>query len=354
MALQSVSGMATAAHAHMEGGRWVSDDRRWWWDGAQWQPLYPPQPPAPIVNDGWLRSGFIAEKEKLVGKDGALLLLACYGNDMISAQHLLRRRRFHTALDVNLGAPETPLLLAVTYADRALVELLLASGANIAPDDFVESLRAERLDLAQLLVDRGLPVTQATEALAKFDSAHLLLVAIKRNDAGAVRFLVRCGAEISTPVICAATRGQEAMLDDLLAGGADIDKPDRQRQTALHRMSAAGDVRAVEILLSKGADRAAIDDAHRTPLERALEWGRHDVAKVLLPAGTVIEPCAEGRHEFGEYMPIAAGLHRHGCFKCGFEVKGPHVRVAGKYCDVWPDCNDRCWAASCEVCGVEM
>ena len=354
MALQPVSTAATAAQPHLEDGRWVSDDRRWWWDGALWQPLYPPEAPAPIVNDRWLRSHFIAEKKKLVGEDGALLLLACYGNDVISAHHLLDKRSLHAQLNVNLNAPETPLRLAVRYADRPLVELLLDRGAQITPGDFGAALRAKRLDVAQLLVDRGLSVSQAAGVLADFDSDLVLLHAIEQRDVGAVRFLAQCGAEISTPVICAAARGHSTILDDLLATGADVDKPDRQGRTALHLISATGDVHAVEILLARGADPKVRDHTQRTPIEVALEQGRPEIAKVLLPAGTVIQPCAEDRHEFGQYVPVAGGLHRHGCFKCGFEVKGPHVRVQGKYCDAWPDCNDRCWAATCEVCGVEM
>ena len=51
--------------------------------------------------------------------------------------------------------------------------------------------------------------------------------------------------------------------------------------TALHYAAAAGYSGVIARLLARGADRAARDDAGRSPLEVALESGRAEAASLI-------------------------------------------------------------------------
>lgn len=85
----------------------------------------------------------------------------------------------------------------------------------------------------------------------------------------------------STPLHLAATYGHTALIDTLLAHGADIDA-DGPRGTPLHRAVLARDRVMVNLLLARGADVNAVTVHGMTPLERAVILGQDDIVKMLL------------------------------------------------------------------------
>lgn len=121
----------------------------------------------------------------------------------------------------------------------------------------------------------------------------ILEYAIYHSPVDCIRALLELGADANYdsaggfPSIIAALSSvrPEALeiVDLLLASGADIQQRGINDHTPLHYAAAANDVRAVELLLERGADvnaRTRIDD-YATPLEEAELLGKEEAAAVL-------------------------------------------------------------------------
>jgi len=109
----------------------------------------------------------------------------------------------------------------------------------------------------------------------------LLIYAVYHGPVSLVRELLKLGADVNTPVddgfptlvalMSTARPDKHALLELLLAAGADVDARGVNDQTALHWAVAAEDARAAELLLSHGADphlKTRIDDL-TSPLDDA-------------------------------------------------------------------------------------
>jgi cytohesin len=84
-----------------------------------------------------------------------------------------------------------------------------------------------------------------------------------------------------------ATR--EAVVQALVAGGADVAARDSGGWTALH-FAGRADVRAVELLLAAGADPLVTADDGTTPLHTAAEHNNVETARALIAAGAAPPP----------------------------------------------------------------
>ena len=82
---------------------------------------------------------------------------------------------------------------------------------------------------------------------------------------------------------------REAVVEALLAGGADVNGRDGNGWTALH-FAGRADVLAVELLLAAGADPVATADDGTSALHAAAEHNNVEVARALIGAG--IDPTA--------------------------------------------------------------
>ena len=76
------------------------------------------------------------------------------------------------------------------------------------------------------------------------------------------------------------------MIGALLGDGADVNAPDEEGETPLHRAAEHDNLPAVEALIERGADVGARDDKGRMPLHRAARRSnRPDVIEKLLNEG---------------------------------------------------------------------
>jgi ankyrin repeat protein len=131
---------------------------------------------------------------------------------------------------VQVRAANTPVADAAQQGDRDAVKALLkqAADVNAAQGDGMTALHWAALkndaDLAQTLLYAG----------------------------ANVRAMTRIGNY--TPLILAARSGNAAVLEPLLAAGADANSKTANGTTALMLAAASGDTDAVEVLLDKGAD----------------------------------------------------------------------------------------------------
>ena len=92
-----------------------------------------------------------------------------------------------------------------------------------------------------------------------------------------------------TPLSYAAQGGHEAIVQQLLARGADIEAKDRFGQTPLSFAAQGGHEAVVQQLLAQGADIEAKARAGRTPLSFAAMRGHEAVVQQLLARGADIE-----------------------------------------------------------------
>ena len=116
------------------------------------------------------------------------------------------------------------------------------------------------------------------------------------------QFLLDSGAEVNRsrdfnswpPLLIAASSGHKAMVELLLAKGADMNSRDGSGQTALHLAAKNGFQSVAEVLLANKADVNARDGSQSTPLHEAAVNGHADVLTRLLSAGA--KPDSEDDH----------------------------------------------------------
>ncbi|MFN2425840.1 MAG: ankyrin repeat domain-containing protein [Candidatus Binatia bacterium] len=71
----------------------------------------------------------------------------------------------------------------------------------------------------------------------------------------------------------------------LIAAGANVNAPGKQKETALHAAAMQGRTGIARILLAAGADVNARDADGHTPLHSAAAWGHTELARMLVAAG---------------------------------------------------------------------
>jgi len=186
------------------------------------------------------------------------------------------------------------------------VALLLAGGA-------AASAKSEVADAAQhgdKAAVRTLLQAKADVNTPQADGTTGLHWAAQADDLELADLLIRAGAKVSaanvagaTPMLLASTNGSAAMLQRLLAAGADANAPlTRSGDTALMMASRTGKADAVRVLLDAGAKINAQETwGGTTALMWAVSEKHPDVVKLLIERGADVNarsyyvPSASGR-----------------------------------------------------------
>ena len=195
----------------------------------------------------------------------------------------------------------TPLLKASQRSYYEIIEMLLARGADptVRKDrqhmwtPLHEIVRENRLDIAQLLLDKMLPAKKAKlDTKNDYGYTALGLAASYRNFAF-VKLLVKVGADVNTlmknkwtPLDEAAHYGQYEMAVFLLDNGAWPDGGFGEEGgdwgwTPLMRATRAGHLQVCKLLIERGADITLKTQQNRTALTIAREFGREDILMYL-------------------------------------------------------------------------
>ncbi|KAL8920068.1 MAG: hypothetical protein Q9172_004653 [Xanthocarpia lactea] len=212
----------------------------------------------------------------------------------------------------------TPIAFVRGDSMSEFLDLLLGAGAKIQARDIFDQtplmqslIEMNDVQTAEMLL-KQLSVGQSTE---KDSNSKALLYASKLGATEMVDLLLKYGADINsedrcsdvtphmalkwsrsdhvtksfrgfgmTPLHYAAQGANEDCLLTLIRGGADVNRQDMVKETALHVASKYGNLAGVKVLLAHGANGEAIY-LDKTPLISAVERGNEDCVLALLRNG---------------------------------------------------------------------
>src|SRR5688500_6108027 len=201
--------------------------------------------------------------------DGATALhWAVYAEDADITSRLIR-----AGADVNVrnNYGVSPLALAAKHGNTTIIDLLMKAGAD--PNDKVNFVNADET-----------PLMHAARA-GNVDAVNMLLLAGAQVNA-------RESWNGQTALHWAAAEGHGAVVEALIAGGADIRHPSNARTTPFMFAVRKGDMHSVKAFLAAGADvnEKRVDLA--TPLLVAIINGHENLVDLLLEKGA--DPNVEG------------------------------------------------------------
>ncbi len=175
------------------------------------------------------------------------------------------------------------LLFAVYAGHPEIARLFLDRGAD--PDVFEASATGEIGRLEKRLAEDP----SRANAVASDGFTPLGLAAFFRQR-DAVRLLLARGALVNTasqnaqrvaPLHSAVAGGDEGIVADLLAHGADVAARQDLGFTPLHNAAAVGNETIIRLLLDRGADRSERSDSGKTAEEIARDRGHSEAAELL-------------------------------------------------------------------------
>ena len=147
-----------------------------------------------------------------------------------------------------------------------------------------------------------------------------LIEAAKQGDVAKVLSLLKKGANANvretngqltrmgySPLMWAASKGHKAVVEALLAGGADVHAGDSENRTALMMAAANGHPDIAALLIAGGADIHAKSLRNDTALMAAAAGGRPEIVQRLLDMGAA----ADWANDIGETALMAAALRGH-------------------------------------------
>jgi ankyrin repeat protein len=200
-----------------------------------------------------------------------------------------------TLVALPAAAADAPALFeAIRAGDTAYIKAHLTKPELEAHDrrgstPLMHAAAFGNFDTLKLLIDAGADI----KARNDMDATALLWAA---SDPVKARLLIERGADVTvasrqgrTPLMVAAARkGAAAIVELLLAKGADVHTTDLLGNTALTLAARAGDLETVNLLMAKGADPNAADVLKRAPLFAAAIGQNPAIVRLLLQHGAAV------------------------------------------------------------------
>lgn len=156
-------------------------------------------------------------------------------------------------------------------------------------DEFFKAIQLDQPSTVQKLLQRGFdPNTVAPDgvpALMKALQEQSFDVALVLARNPQIRPDVR-NARDESPLMLAALRGQEALVNQLVSLGAAVNK---NGWTPLHYAATGGHARVAAFLIGAQADINAPSPNGTTPLMMAAMYGNADTVKLLLESGAKVQ-----------------------------------------------------------------
>jgi ankyrin repeat protein/beta-lactamase regulating signal transducer with metallopeptidase domain len=191
------------------------------------------------------------------------------------------------AAGADIDAGDWTPLMEAAYFSKDMVKLLVSEGADVNRitnngwSVLNSAVDANRLDIAELLLDRGAKPNVKGE---NFSALHLAAW----YQPNFVELLISKGAEVNskdkngwTPLHYAGLQS----IDFLVAKGADVNARTNQGETVLHLLATGGNEDEVQLILSKGIDINVKDTLGQTALHRAIVFSQSAIAKILIKKG---------------------------------------------------------------------
>ena len=206
--------------------------------------------------------------------------------------------------DIELASKDqlSPIMWALAYGDKPVVDLLQSKGANINPpnaDDGVSALMLSAkhgyLEIAKQQIRLGSKIDHQSNT-----GRTPLLLAIEHKRSEMVTFLLDMGASVSlgdndglTPLLMASKSDDLNMVKLLISKGIDVNHVNKLNQTALFYVSGSSIISdkvmqgasIVDYLLSKGIDIDHQDSEGRTALIDASDSSDSVIVTSLIKHG---------------------------------------------------------------------
>ncbi|MFK8056003.1 MAG: ankyrin repeat domain-containing protein [Saprospiraceae bacterium] len=193
-----------------------------------------------------------------------------------------------TYVDVSVDGVWTPLLMAASENEVAIVKLLIGRGADVNAvtnswTPLLEAAGEGSLETLKYLLASGASINWHEGP----NSPTALTMAASEGKFDCLVALIKAGADINgfgeslPPLHAAANEGKVKIMRALITRGANVDKTDAIGRTALMHAASEGNGDPVALLISSKANPNLTDYSGLRALEFALEEGADDLAHFL-------------------------------------------------------------------------
>ncbi|KAF3230010.1 hypothetical protein TWF191_000249 [Orbilia oligospora] len=197
----------------------------------------------------------------------------------------------------------TPLLLAVVHEREEAIELLIDGGADLEVEDrsgrtpLILAVLYGRQGVLELLIEKGANL----EAKNK-DGRTSLGLAIEEGHEAMARFLIDKGANLevqdndgNTILLLATLYNRKALVELLISRGANLEATDKRDQTPLYLAAFEEHHEVLSLLIDGGANLETEDGCGQTPLSLASEQGSERIVRILMDKGANLDAVWDGQ-----------------------------------------------------------